>query len=571
MPESRELPRILLITIGVVQGIMLYFLYYAYSIDAWPSESPLWSYPLWTVAVVSPILLLLTLENENQSKTMKYILGYSVVLALVALYTGSQALPYGEFQLSSMNWIFALSIALASFKALMYMQQRIAGRPFSYDILFVYSWRNFLTYSLASLFAGIFWLILMLWAQLFHAIEIDFFRELFGKEWFIFPILGFAFALGVVIFRNLVRIIDSITRLLQGLIKILLPLVVAVAVGFLAALPFVGLDALWSTGNGTGLLLWLLAIVLFFSNAVFQDGKGSNPYPKLIHRGLYCGLLTLPVISALSLYGLYLRLSEYGWTVARSWAFVVWLLLTLIAVGYAVGIVRLRDRWQAELARVNTAMGLVVLAMLLAVNSPLIDFRKISIASQLARVESGLLELKDFDFWYVSRQLARPGYLAMQRLKGDLGDSDPDLLAQIDSPRRSRHPAVALSSDEIWEQTILRPADMSLPDSLKAKIDSSRVNTGIGPEAIYTMIQIDLNDDQIDEFVLISSTTRYIYDTKIFYRSGDEWTVMQAIHESGRQGTGFAKRLAQGEIRTPANKFHNLQIGDIVFVPMGSE
>ena len=38
--------------------------------------------------------------------------------------------------------------------------------------------------------------------------------------------------------------------------------------------------------------------------------------------------------------------------------------LSLFAVGYVVGIIRRRDQWTNDLARVNTAMGLVVLALL---------------------------------------------------------------------------------------------------------------------------------------------------------------------------------------------------------------
>jgi hypothetical protein len=40
--------------------------------------------------------------------------------------------------------------------------------------------------ALSVLFVLVFWLILMLWGQLFKVIEIDFFYQLFTKDWFIF-------------------------------------------------------------------------------------------------------------------------------------------------------------------------------------------------------------------------------------------------------------------------------------------------------------------------------------------------------------------------------------------------
>src|SRR5690606_35326088 len=97
-------------------------------------------------------------------------------------------------------------------------------------------------------------------------------------------------------FRELTHVIDSVTRLLQGLIKLLLPLVLTVALIFLAALPFTGLDALWGTGNGTSLIIGLTAIILFFTNAVYQDGRGAAPYPNTVHRLVYLGLALLPLL-----------------------------------------------------------------------------------------------------------------------------------------------------------------------------------------------------------------------------------------------------------------------------------
>ena len=45
----------------------------------------------------------------------------------------------------------------------------------------------------------------------------------------------------MLIFRHLVNLIDGITGLLEGLMRLLLPLAVAVVVIFLATLPFTGL------------------------------------------------------------------------------------------------------------------------------------------------------------------------------------------------------------------------------------------------------------------------------------------------------------------------------------------
>jgi len=131
--------------------------------------------------------------------------------------------------------------------------------------------------------------------------------------------------------------------------------------------------------------------------------------------------------------------------------------VTLIAVGYVAGIIRRRSEWTSDLARVNTAMGLVVLAIMLLANSPLLDFRKISLASQLNRVDSGEIELREFDFWYTKNNLARAGYLAMEKMKQEVGDSDPELLNLINNPVNRWGAQRLRSAEDMWASMLYRP------------------------------------------------------------------------------------------------------------------
>ena len=561
MRESPPLPKIPMLVISFLQGIFLYALYRAFDENTWPSESPLWSYPLWTTAVAVPLLLLLSLDQKNSPSVYKQVGVLGGVLALLAVYTGWQAEPFKEFPISGMSFAFAVSIALACFKALMYLQQRANEIELSYPVLFTYSWRNFLVAALSAVFVLVFWLILMLWGQLFRVIEIDFFYDLFTEEWFAMPVLTVAFGLGVIIFRDLTRVIDTITSLLHWLIKLLLPLIVIIAVIFLVSLPFVGLDVLWSTGRGTSLLLWLLAVMLFFTNAVYQDGREATPYPRIIHRLIFGGLVVMPIVSALSFYGLSLRIDQYGWSVERCWAFVVWLILSLFAVGYVVGIVRRRDQWTNELARVNTGMGLVVLAIMLLANSPVLDFRKISLSSQLGRVESGEIELQDFDFWYARQNLARPGYLAMEKMKQDIGDSDPELLAKIEQPVRATAAVSVESKEEMWAGMRYRPEPFDVPDALKPIVE---VRGRSVRDADPMMIRVDLDDDGQDEYVLLSVYDHGIGFSEFYYLTDRGWLIGQ-LHNSNWQRDRKKDRelVESGDIDVVEPRFKNLDIGGI--------
>jgi len=569
MRESPPLPKIPMLVIAFMQGIFLYVLYRAFDQNIWPSESPLWSYPLWTLALAVPLLLLLSIDLKNTAAVIKQVGILAAVLALLAIYTGWQAEPFREFPVSSLSFAFALSITLACFKALMYLQQRANEIELSYPVLFTYSWRNFLVTALSALFVLVFWLVLMLWGQLFKLIEIDFFYDLFTEEWFAIPVLSVAFGLGVIIFRDLTRVLDTITSLLHWLIKLLLPLIVIIAVVFLVSLPFVGLDVLWSTGKGTSLLLWLLAIMLFFTNAVYQDGREATPYPQIIHRLIFGGLAVMPIVSALSFYGLSLRIEQYGWSVERCWAFVVWLILSLFAVGYVVGIVRRRDQWTGDLARVNTGMGLVVLAIMLLANSPVLDFRKISLSSQLGRVESGEVELQDFDFWYAKQHLARPGYLAMEKMKQDIGDSDPQLLSRIENPVRRAFAISLEQSEKMWANMQYRPEPFEVPDALKAIMGtSSRPMTRTDP----LLVRADLNDDGQYEYLLLSIHDYGVGFSQFYYLTDAGWQTGQLQNTAWQQNRDGVKELLEsGEIEVVEPRFKNLEIGGIVLRPLPNQ
>lgn len=557
---TAPLPARLMIGISVLQGLVLLALYRAFELDFWPSESPLWSFPLWTLAVAMPILFLLSLESVNKRRLGVHLLIAGLVLALLATYTGSQALPFGEFPVISLGWVYTLAITVACFKALMYLQLRAAGQPMSYPLLFSASWRNFLVLALSSLFVFIFWLILMLWAQLFKVIGIHFFHSLFKQDWFLFPALSVALGIGIMLFRNLIQIIDSITNLLRGLIKYLLPVVIGVCVLFLAALPFTGLSALWSTGSGTALLMWLMGAILFFVNAVYQDGRGDFPYSELLHRFIYLSLLTLPLLSALSLYGLWLRVEQHGLSVARCWALLVWFLLSAFVIGYAVGIVRRKDQWPQALANVNRFMGLIVLASAVLATSPLLDFRKLSAASQLQRVASGELEVLDFDFWYARNRLGRAGYLAVNQLKSDYADN-PRLVARIENATRYGDIGRARSSDAFWEQVSYRPEPFDPPDSLITLIDGQHRPA----DATSVLFRVDLDADEQWEYVLLSYQNERVVAAILYHQSDGAWQVRYLNWHKASDVDSLVEDIREGEISLVDARFKNLKVGELIF------
>ena len=559
------LPKLLMLLISVLQGFVLLALYLAMEARAWPSQSPVWSYPLVTLAISIPTLLLLSLERAYERQVALYLGGFAILVTSLAIYTGWQAEPFGDFPVYNLMFIFGWSIALACFKALMYLQQRATQKPMTYQVLFTYSWRNFLVMALACAFVLAFFIILKVWGGLFQLINITIFNDLFRQEWFLFPVLAFSFGLGVIIFRDLTHILDSITRLLQGLIKLLLPLVLLIAVIFVAALPFTGLDSLWATKNGTSLLLWLSAIILFFSNAVYQDGRGDAPYPSWLHRAIYLSLCVLPILSVLSIYGLTLRISQYGWTVERCWAMLVCLILSLFSAGYFWGVIRRKAQWPETLERVNVNMGLCVLALALLANSPFLDFRKISLASQLSRLESGEQAHEDFDFLYLHRALAKPGHLALEALEAEWSKTAPEKVKLMQRKLAGYSRGQLMNSDDFWQKLQYRPVDFELPTELRGFIDEN-------PQLLFTanptLIRVDLVGDEQPEYVLLGLHSGGGMQAMYFVKKSNVWQ-LKNMRYSGRFGRAENNEdsIRNGEIRLEKVEFKNLFIGELKLSP----
>jgi hypothetical protein len=511
---SANLPKRLMLIIALFQGLFLLVLYRIEKADLWLNTMPAITFPLWSIALLLPLMLLLSLNKANVRATFVTCSGYVSVVALLLIYVGSQASPVDTFPIGSLIATTVMTLFIASFKALMYCQRFASGLPRQYSTLFVLSWRNLLVPALAGAFTLLCAGILFLWAALFNTIGVDFFSYLFGRDWFLFPVLAAAFGVGVIVFRELDHVLDVITRLVQESISLVLPLLVLISIGYVISLLVVGTDLLWKTGWGTAQMLWLTALTLFFVNAVYQDGRVPPKYTSPIHYIVAAGVCVLVVPAALSGYGLYLRLDQYGLTVDRAYAMIVWLLLSLFVLGYVVIIVRRRSEWIAELGKVNQAMSIVIIAVLLITLSPVLDLRKMSLSSQLGRLEDGTTLPARFDVNYVRENLASPGYEALAQLKETA--TDRTLLANLELDHR--YPDTPATADA-RRAKIERLTDEQVPDALEEMLGSP--NFVIGQRTILTSADLDRNGSP--EFVLLNFFGGHGIMARYFIERDGEW------------------------------------------------
>lgn len=563
-----------------IQALVLLGLGVLLDLDLWPSGHPAVLMPTLTVAYAWPTLALFTGEPGHVRRGIAFGAASAVVLAGLASYVGWQATPVGLFDVEALQAVYVITLLVTGFVALAYLKLIVFGDPIRYPALFAHAWRNLLVAGLAAALLGGSAILLVLWAALFSTLGVDVLAETFQKPWFILPAAAVAFGTGVLVFRPRQGLIDSIVGLLENLARYLLPMVLGIIVVFLLTLPFVSLQTLWDTGNGSLILIALNAIAVVLA-IVAHRPEAEQPYPALVQAPVTLAVAFLPIVSALALLGIGIRVDQYGWTVARAWAFTGAAVLALFSLGYTWSIVRHRRNWLDGMARVNVAMGWVMLGILLLINTPVLDFRAISARSQIARVESGEIQPIEFDFRYAREMLARPGYFAVQGLIDQLG-FDP--LAD-DAPkgivvRRADGTVDAAFRDEFWAELHYRGGAFAVPDGVRTAIDGvlspeNRIEHG-------TIARIDLDGDSTrPEYVLLGvrrfdvpaieeqpARVHYSPTAYVIVDAGQGWELVGMSARSGQlpeDAESVAEVLRGAPIERLAPRYDDFRVGEVLF------
>ncbi|MCY3605913.1 MAG: DUF4153 domain-containing protein [Gammaproteobacteria bacterium] len=575
-PQDRNFPkraqrvrgagnRQLFLAVGFLQGLSLYFV----SEVDWFAQRPVLGYALRMIVWAWPVLFLMTYRAGRVFRGACWVSGFVALLALLAAYIGWQATPAERIDENSLETILVSSTLVAGFVALLHLQATVWRTDRKYDRVFTLSWRNFLTFALSWALMLIVWLLLYLWGLLFSVIGIEYFEELFEQEWFRMPALATVFAFGLSIFSPATSLLDRIASLLERLMWLLLPLTVLITTLFLLSIVFTGLQSFLETERGIGLLMTLNLMALFFLNATYQTGA-KNPYPKMVHRLVSGGLLLLPVVSLLALWGVAARVIEHGWMLGRCWAAFVLGLAAVFSSAYAYAIVRRREAWPSHLANVNKPMSWVLLVALLLTCTPLLDFRVITTQNQFARIESGRLALDEisfrptsdgrFNWWAAQTYLARPAYLRMQALAASIEDSDPGRASRLRVLIGDEEQPAGWTERQL-QNMVLRPEPFEIPEGLDEAV------MGRGSEIPDVLFRVDLGGDRQAEYVTVFfdsdgqrvSALCWQQNGTTWQLCGDVWLRSDSPEALFEQITG-----ADFEAIKPDSPYKNLRIGDLV-------
>jgi hypothetical protein len=252
------------------------------------------------------------------------------------------------------------------------------------------------------------------------------------------------------------------------LLSWLAPLLVVILLGFLASLPFVSLQPLWKTHFAGGLLLTSAGLVILFINCCYQDGAQEQTTSKIKRLAGTLGALQLIPLIGLALWALILRVEQYGWTVERITAAAMIIAASSYAFGYARAAVR-APSWLKGLELTNFITAYIVLALVLALFSPIADPARLMVSDQVARLTSGRVQPEAFDFAALKFDGARWGVEALTKLsQGKIGPAGKDVKTRAAGAlamtnRYFNANAANLTADDVAKHVTVFPKGKVLP------------------------------------------------------------------------------------------------------------
>ncbi len=569
--------RLTLAGVGLLQGLTSWLVFH-FSPSA-PHRAALFAAVL-VFVLVTGLTFQLTWQGRHARRLVALSGVLGAVWSLVALWVWWQLppddVPYSGDAYRVRTFIFAATLGvyiLLPFGRIFYETGRF---QFPYTELFRHSWNTPFIIATGFLLLGLYWALVSLWAELFNILGVSFFRDVFYSDPFVQITSYTVFGLGLAVGKESHRVINTLRSIMLQVFRMLMPLLAFIALLFLAALPFTGLQPLWGTRAASPLLLNLLALSVLFINAVFQDGSGERPYWTWVRRGVEGMLVAMPILAGLILYSIGLRIQQYGLTPDRFYAMLAGIVFSLYGLGYAAAVIRREAVWIGLIRPINIGVALFVAALAIAVHTPVSDPLAWSARNQYQRLIQGKADPADFDYGALRFLMGRAGYARLEALeKVESHPHAPLIRQEVASAKNAAHyshlkrrTAKELTASELKEKLELLPKGAQAPDSVLQAIikQSSGVDdcVRVGGCLLYA---INLDADPENEYLLVPPHRSYDAIT-IFDRGTEGWENIGFLMI--RRGgwilpAELVEKLRASEIEPVAPLYRDIKIGDSVY------
>ncbi len=263
-----------------------------------------------------------------------------------------------------------------------------------YPSLFLQAWSIVVRYAAAWAFTGLVWLVIFLSDQMLGIVGLRIIHDILNIEIVPYVITGAILGLAMAVVYEFAELLSPYVVL--RLFRLLLPVVLAVMLVFLIALPFRGLGGLFQDWSPALVMLAMVAAAIsLVSIAVDQSDEDATTSPFLLLAARVQSLI-LPVVAGFGAWAIWMRVAQYGWTPERIFVALVAVLALVYGVIYAVAVLR-GGAWMARIRAGNLRMALAIIGLAALWLTPVLNAERISARDQLARFEAGQTSVEALD------------------------------------------------------------------------------------------------------------------------------------------------------------------------------
>ena len=491
-----------MIFIGLLQGTLCYLLmtYLAPHNDGWL----FYGMPA-TIAITSALLL--TVVSFKQRALWYWMALIFVVVLAMSVWLKWQVEDSDKWRQHEVFMFYGWRLLLMAMLALPWIQYslHVSREQARYPHFYRQLWLNALTLLIVFVANGLFWLVLLLWSEMFKLVGIPFFSTLFfDTDWFGYVAFGLITALAVVLARTQSRLVTAVQKLLTFIATGLLPLVALLALMFILTLPFTGLEAISQRVSAAGLMSTLTLLLLLLMAIVREPQKEALPYPGALRYLIKCSLIVAPIYMLIAGWSLWVRIQQYGWTPERLYGVLVVVVLLVWSFGYLASILR-RGRNPLELqGPVILGVSLLALGLLVLLSSPVIDAWRISVNSHMGLYHSGKIKPNQVSLYMLDHS-GKPGRAALEALQKDVAfNQDSKRRRDLNSLLQgSRDPVKELTATQLVSKVVIAPGSQKPDDAFWAfvKTQGYRI-TSCAEQNACVLVSQDLNADGHPEQVL---------------------------------------------------------------------
>ena len=500
--EISRTTRLGMIFIGLLQGTLCYLLmtYLVPHNDGWL----FYGMPA-TIAITSALLL--TVVSFKQRALWYWMALIFVVVLAMSVWLKWQVEDSDKWRQHEVFMFYGWRLLLMAMLALPWIQYslHVSREQARYPHFYRQLWLNALTLLIVFVANGLFWLVLLLWSEMFKLVGIPFFSTLFfDTDWFGYVAFGLITALAVVLARTQSRLVTAVQKLLTFIATGLLPLVALLALMFILTLPFTGLEAISQRVSAAGLMSTLTLLLLLLMAIVREPQKEALPYPGALRYLIKCSLIVAPIYMLIAGWSLWVRIQQYGWTPERLYGVLVVVVLLVWSFGYLASILR-RGRNPLELqGPVILGVSLLALGLLVLLSSPVIDAWHISVNSHMGLYHSGKIKPDQVSLYMLDHS-GKPGRAALEALQKDVAfNQDSKRRRDLNSLLQgSRDPVKELTATQLVSKVVIAPGSEKPDDAFWTfvKAQGYRI-TSCAEQNACVLVSQDLNADGHPEQVL---------------------------------------------------------------------